>query len=310
MRISPIANTQIVTRPSFGQKANLKFSKESAQLLLDNYASIGREHFQDGLIYTGIAKLSFNDWDGKQNIENFKKLFAHTLIDLGMKVEELRSDIAFEEALEQHNNDLVKLMFYDMHMLPVKPDGKVDAITACAAHNIVKDQKFSVGNAWYSTYDNRNIFGTYVPPVRDNSAKISLLNQAKELINKDEEAEGLVTLDTIYKIVSNPEFNKIKDESLNISGSRILHILSEACFETNDDKDVSLVYNIIQKCVDAEYDFDIKNNFGETAEDKAIEAEKEFLAKVINKRGCKPEEDKDTENSNSFFNKLFHKRRT
>lgn len=291
MRISPIANTPITTKPAFKQKVKPKvLKKEEAQILLNNYESITRKHFKDGYIYSGIAKLNFCkcEEDGRQNIENFKKLYTHTLINLGLRVEELRLDVAFDEGINNSNYDFLKLMVEDMKMLPIKPDGKINHhvyYEGYRAEGMYRGYiKSLLKNAGREIPFDKKLFGNYVPQVRDNSAKTAFLNQTKDMINQDEENKGIVSVNTIYNIVSNPDFNKIKDESLNISGSKILHILAESSFDANNQQETTLVENIIQKCSDLGYDFNIKNDFGETALDKASEAENKFLIDLLNKR--------------------------
>lgn len=285
MRISPVTNPQILYKPVFAQKGKPSLSKADAQILLNNYESITREHFKDGLIHIGIAKLDFSL---KNNINNLKDLYKHTLIDLGMKAEELRTDIAIKEALKQDNYRLLKLLLIDMEMLPITPQKKVDenlifkGLYDKQIEGVHELFKFARKRAGYM-----DSFFKYEPPVKDNSAKIVLINQIKDMINNDEESDGIVSLDTIYEIVSNPDFTKIKDERLNISGSKILHILAESSFDSEKEEDVQLVKNILQKCSYADYDFDIKDDFGETAFTKAKESGNSLLADLINKRRIK-----------------------
>lgn len=294
MRILPTINTPIITKPAFQQKPNLKVLKSNeAQILLNNYESVTQEHFKDGYIYNGLAKLGFETYEsnGRKNIENFKKLYVHTLINLGLKVEELRLDVAFKEGIENSNYYFMKLMIEDMKMLPIKPDGKIDHLIYYNGYlakgryrgpieKLLKDADKEI-------LFKKNIFGNYIPPARHNSAKIAFLNQTKDMINQDEENKGIVSINTIYNIVSHTNFSKIKDESLNISGSKILHILAESSFDTNNQQETSIVENIIQKCADLGYDFNIKNDFDETALDKAQEAENNFLIDILNKRRTK-----------------------
>lgn len=107
------------------------------------------------------------------------------------------------------------------------------------------------------------------------------LNSAKKIIEQDEENYGLVTLNSILKIVSDPNFKTIKDESLNISGSKILHLLAEIYINPNDRMEMQVLNYIIKSCELAGYNFDITNDFGETALQKAMEADSVPLIEAL-----------------------------
>lgn len=110
------------------------------------------------------------------------------------------------------------------------------------------------------------------------------LNTAKKIIDQDEENYGLVTLNSILKIVSNPNFKNIKDISLNISGSKILHLLAEIYINPNDRTEIQVLNYIIKMCELAGYNFDITNDFGETALQKAMEANSVPLIEALRPR--------------------------
>lgn len=110
------------------------------------------------------------------------------------------------------------------------------------------------------------------------------LDSAKKIIEQDEENYGLVTINSIMKIVNDPNFRTIKDISLNISGSKILHLLAEIYINQNDKTEMKMLDYIIKSCELADYNFDITNDFGETALDKAMEANSVPLIEVLRPR--------------------------
>ena len=68
------------------------------------------------------------------------------------------------------------------------------------------------------------------------------------------------------------------NESLNISGSKLLHLLAETPIKVENIQELS---SITSECLKIGYNFNIKNNFGETALDKAKEAENNLLVTVL-----------------------------
>ncbi|MCM1338685.1 MAG: hypothetical protein NC191_03335 [Muribaculaceae bacterium] len=281
-------------------------SRKEAQAMLDNYENVTREDFKDGYIHTGLAKLPFN-WlyslrngyhDGQdikdiidRNKKNIKNLYVHALIDLGMKVEELRLDIAFNEAIIKNNSQLLKIMYQEMEMRPIASDGSFDEKVMIEGYRwknrYEKNFGYHVEGLFEDSYELRrkkNIYGNYIPPMKETPTSSTILEHTKKIIAQDEKSSGQVSIESIYKIVSNPDFAKIKDESLNSSGSRILHILAETPFDPNNKKEALLIRNIIKRCTEAKYNFNIEDDFFETAEDKAIEAENTYLAQLLSKR--------------------------
>jgi len=305
MRIAPITNPTNCKRPSFGYIDPLV---KEAQYYLNHCNLVTAEMFQSGRIHKGLAKL---DYLSAENRKKLADLYRHVISNLRLENYERRGDIAIREGVRNGNYPYLELLMDKMGVIPIAPDGEIpsDIIIEGKCHpdlqirQLFDDEylrrKTSVLGwaAWdenrspFEIIEGRDIFaammsenninrfdGVMKPKTID---KRPVIEFAKKIIEKDEENFGTAKIETIFKIVSQPEFEYIKDDSLNISGSKILHLLAEIYINPNNKTDMFYLKSIIKSCRLIGYDFDIKNDFGETALDKAREAECKPLIEAL-----------------------------
>ena len=177
----------------------------------------------------------------------------------------------------------------ERELIPVQPDGSISTAVIIAGQQHPNpqirrffDEDYLLKRAEnrellrmeeapkpYELYEGRDLF--YVifdltvltkknQPVRD-SYKDKMLNDVKKRIEMDEEQFGQVQIETLDKIVHLPDFSSIMNESLNISGSKLLHLLAETPIKVENIQELS---SITSECLKIGYNFNIKNNFGET----------------------------------------------
>lgn len=134
-------------------------------------------------------------------------------------------------------------------------------------------------------------------PVLSNG---QILSKVKNIIETDEENFGLVRLSTINDIVQSPDFAKVQHESLNITGSKILHLLAEIYINPNSYVETKMLNRIIQQLKVYNYNFDITDDFGETALKKAMVAENIALIKELTQMKHSP-----SSGSSDIFNPVL-----
>ena len=302
MRILPITN-QYNNKNTF--KSN--YLAEEAKKILRNPSLFRREVFRNGLIYKDLAKF---DYYNRLNYEGLFNAFKYATNVLKVRDEELRPDIAISEGIKNNNVEYLRILMEERELVPFQPDGEisVDVILEGRNHPNPKIRSFFEDRYLEKRSYNREILALQEEPpaytIIEGSdifrkmmgiPKQDLLNEffisttnmwhnrAKELISNDEEKFGEVRIATLERIVSHESFNSIKNESLNISGSKILHLLAEIYINPNNLDEMELLNSIMKNCRRVNYNFDIKNDFGETALDKAREAESTPLIEALKK---------------------------
>lgn len=303
MRILPITNQN--NRNTF--KSN--YFAQEAKLILRNPCMLRKELFSDGisLLYKELAKF---DYYNRLNSDSLFKVFQYATNALRVRDEELRPDIAILEGIRNNNVEYLRVLMERRELIPMQPDGEisVDVIMKGRNHsnpNIRSffDDKYLEKKTYYrdmleieetppayTIIEGSDIFeemmGFQKPDLRSEFLKSTSnlwLNRTKQAISDDEERFGSVRLATLERIVHHDGFEAIKDESLNISGSKILHLLAEIYINPNSTEEMELLDSIMKKCRNINYNFNITNDFAETALDKAREAENTPLIEALEK---------------------------
>lgn len=306
MRILPITNSQTNIKPAFKQFGSTAYE---AEMILNNYKKVTSYHFLNGGIHNGLAQL---DYTITKNAQNLKKLYSYAISILRVESHERRPDIAIRLGLVNNNYPYLRILIDEMGVIPIDPMGEIptDILITGKTHpdrrirELFDDEylrrKTSVlgWGAWdenrlpYEIIEGKDIFDEMMnrpksinqiklPPRRIN--RDTVIQQVKSIINADEENYGYVSLPSIYNIVKDSNFSLIKNEPLNISGSKILHLLSEIYINPNNEREIQILKEIINECKNINYNFNITNDFGETALDKAREAENRTLMKLLEK---------------------------
>lgn len=303
MRILPITNQN--NRNTF--KSNY-FARE-AKLVLRNPCWLRKELFSDGisLFYKELAKF---DYYNRFYSDGLFKMFQYASNTLRVRDEELRPDIAILEGIRNNNVEYLRVLMERRELVPLQPNGEVSVDVILEGRNHSNPDIRSFFDDRYlekKTYNRdmlrieetppaytiiegsdiyREMMGIQKPDLRGEFLKSSSnlwLNKAKQKISNDEDMFGAVKLSTLERIVNHDSFEFIKNESLNISGSKILHLLAEIYINPNNKEEMELLDSIMAKCRKVNYNFNITNDFGETALDKAREAESDVLVQRIKK---------------------------
>lgn len=303
MRILPITNQN--NKSTF--KSNY-FANE-AKFALRNPCWLRKEVFGDGitLFYKELAKF---DYYNRLNSDGLFKMFNYATNILRVRDEELRPDIAILEGIKNNNVEFLRVLMERRELVPLKPDGEISVDVIMEGKNHPNPQIRSFFDDRYlekksynrdmlrieetppafEIIEGRDIFNAQMdikkPDILGEFFKETSdawLDRTQQLISKDEDQFGEVRLATLEKIVHHESFKAIKDESLNISGSKILHLLAEIYINPNNTEEIELLNSIMLQCRKINYNFNIKNDFGETALDKALEAENEPLIKALEK---------------------------
>lgn len=310
------------------------FNPFSGMWILSNLRKLSfnflkNELFQrNAIIYKGLTQLDYNDEELSRQLGD---MYKHLSNNVKMKDEEMRTDIAFKEALRNNNPTFLRVIMDDRELTPKIPNGEldVDVIAEGKVHpnpqiRCFFDDRYLLkktsnrehlkeeerGPA-YQVYSLSSLYRSdswledierqinSMPPryskalsnamrnhnvtsfSKSNPIENTFLDFVKSAIDKDEEKFGQVRLSTICNIIKNPEFWNVKDESLNISGSKILHLLAEISIDANDVNEQRLLKKIISELGNSEYDFNAVDDFGETAIKKAIEAENIPLVRAL-----------------------------
>lgn len=89
-------------------------------------------------------------------------------------------------------------------------------------------------------------------------------------IQEDEEKHGQVRLRTLNNISADYNFSLIKNKPLNITGSRLVHLIAETPVNPSEN---SLLNNTFENLIKYHTNFDVLDDFGETALKRAVDAE-------------------------------------
>lgn len=294
MKILPITNQQ--------NKNSFK-SANTARFMLSHYEMTTKANFQSGNLYHELAKLDYSDSVNRKGLYN---LFRHATNVLRMSDSDLRTGLAIFAGIRNNNVNYLRVLMEERELIPVQPDGSISTAVIIAGQQHPNpqirrffDEDYLLKRAEnrellrmeeapkpYELYEGRDLFDDIFDltvltkrnqPVRD-SYKDKMLNDVKKRIEMDEEQFGQVQIETLDKIVHLPDFSSIMNESLNISGSKLLHLLAETPIKVENIQELS---SITSECLKIGYNFNIKNNFGETALDKAKEAENNLLVTVL-----------------------------
>ncbi len=298
MKILPVTN-------QYNNNFKSNYLAQEARQILRNPSLFRRELFRDGLIYKDLAKF---DYYNRLNYEGLYNAFRYATNALKVRDEELRPDIAILEGIKNNNVEYLRILMEQRELLPFQPDGEISVKVLLEGKNhpnpnirsFFEDrylEKRSLNREILAMQEEppaytiiegsdiyREMMGIKKPDLLNEFFKETSdmwLNRAKELISHDEDNFGEVRIATIEKIVNHEAFDSIKNESLNISGSKILHLLAEIYINPNNTEEMELLNSIMKQCRKKNYNFDIKNDFGETALDKAREAESTPLIEAL-----------------------------
>ncbi len=284
MKISPITN-------QYNNNQNSFKSANTTRLILNNFDMATKEFFQSGIFYKELAKIDYSNAVNRTQLFN---LFKHATNVLKIDDKDLHADTAILEGIRNNNVDYLKVLMEGRELVPVQSDGEVSVDVILEGRNHSNPQIRSFFEREYlekravnrellameeapklfQIYEGRDIFNSIMginkkEPVFEKNNDETLKN-IKTRIEMDEENFGQVQLSTLEKIVNLPGFEYVKNESLNVSGSKLLHLLAETPINRHE---LPIFNSIINKCRIIDYDFSITNDFGETAFDKAKEAE-------------------------------------
>ncbi len=279
---------------------------------------------REAAIYKGLTQHDYND---KELCKQLGDMFRHLSNNVKMKDEEMRTDIAFREAIRNNNPTFLRVIMDDRELIPKTPDGEiaVDIIAEGKAHHNPQIRCFFDDRYLLKKANNRELLeeeergpayqiftmsdlyrsnalieemGKMIesmPPryskalsnamknhnvasfSKAESVRNKFLDSVKSAIDNDEDNFGQVKLSTIGNIVKNPNFQNVMHKSLNICGSKILHLLAE--IDIADEQ--CLLREIIDNLVNNGYNFNAVDDFGETALKKAVEAENIPLVRAL-----------------------------
>ncbi|MCM1003168.1 MAG: ankyrin repeat domain-containing protein [Candidatus Gastranaerophilales bacterium] len=285
---------------------------------------------REAVIYKGLTQHDYND---KELCKQLGDMFRHLSNNVKMKDEEMRTDIAFREAIRNNNPTFLRVIMDDRELIPKTPDGEIafDIIAEGKAHHNPQIRCFFDDRYLLKKANNRELLEEEergpayqiftmsdlyrsdalidemekmiesMPPRYSKALSNAMKNHnvtsfskadplgyrfftsVKAAIDKDEEDFGQVRISTISNIVKYPEFSIIKNKSLNISGSKVLHLLAEININPNNANEQRLLKEIISELENCHYDFNAVDDFGETALKKAVEAENVLLVRALAK---------------------------
>lgn len=96
------------------------------------------------------------------------------------------------------------------------------------------------------------------------------VQKVSQKIQEDEEKYGQVRFRTLSNIAADYKFSMIKNSPLNITGCRLVHLIAETPVEPSEQYILDEVFENLKKYG---ADFNIFDDFGETALRRAVEAE-------------------------------------
>lgn len=96
------------------------------------------------------------------------------------------------------------------------------------------------------------------------------VEKAAKRIQEDEEKYGQVRLRTLNNISADYNFAMIKNKPLNITGSRLVHLIAETPVNPTEH---SLLNHTFENLIKYHTNFDVLDDFGETALKRAVDAE-------------------------------------